>query len=274
MLDKATKDRLKELGIDADKLTEAVKSEGEVPFALPDGSLLTEAQLTERDGVKIKEGEKNGETAAKTALIKEVSAKTGLTITGDRIADLVTGIKEGLSKDKDQAFKSLQDQNTALLADKETLTTKATQAEQTLQKGMFDIEVMSGLPANSLGLSNKETLELLKIRGYEPVKTDSGISWAKNGETIKDPTTRAPLIGEKATAHIWNEQKFAVVAPPPAGGRGGSDGNPSGGVGLNSYSAVATQWQKDNPGKNTVSPEFTAYLSAAAKADQSFKWDA
>ncbi len=273
MLDQATKDRLKALGIDADKLTEAVKADAETAFALPEGSLLTDAQLTERDGIKVKEGEKAGETAAKTALIKEAATKAGLTIQGDRMSDLVTAIKEGLGKDKDTAFKALQEQNTALLADKETMSGKVTAAEQALKTGMFEVGILSQLPANGMGLSPKETLELLKIRGIVPEKTDTGIAWKQNGQTIKDGTTHAPLVGEKAINHIWTEQKFTATPQAPQGGRGGSDGNPSAGTGLGSYSAVAAKWKQDNPGKNEVSPEFTSHLNAVAKADPSFKWD-
>jgi hypothetical protein len=271
MLSAATKERLKKLGLDIDKLEAAIKDEAEQDVAIPEGQLLTEAQLTERDAQKVKEGKSEGETLAKATLIKEVATKTGITITGERIADLVTGIKEGLNADKDTKFKTLQEQNTALLADKETLAAKATQAEQALKNGMFEVGILAKLPPHAAGLTAKESLELAKMRGYTPEQTDTGVVWKKNGEILKDPVTHAPLAEDKAIATIWDSEKWGgTPTPVPTGGRGGGDGNPSPGAGIKTQSAAVAKWKEENPNKNEVSPECTNYVLNLAKADPSF----
>lgn len=273
MFTQADKDKLKKLGLDPEAIEAAAKADTETAITVPEGSVLTDAQVAEIRTVERKEGKTEGEGIAKTALIKEVAAKTGLTITGERIADLVTGIKEGLGKDKDAAFKTLQDQNTALLADNEKYKGEVVQAKNALEMGLFEVGILSKIPAHAAGLTPKESFELAKMRGYTPEKTDAGVVWKKGNEVLKDPVTHAPLAEDKAIAHIWETEKWNAGAPPPPSGRGGTDGNPSG-AGVSTLSSATEQWKRENPGKNEVSPEFTAYVGALAKADANFKWDA
>lgn len=273
MISQATKEKLKKLGIDPEALETAVKSDTETDIAVPDGELLTADQLTERDSVKLKEGKKEGEKEALTIARKEL-AKHGLQTEKDRWGDIAEEIKTKINATGDEKVKLLQEQNTALLADKETLSQKFTQAEQALANGMFEVERLTKLPAHVAGLSPKETLELLKLRGYLPEKTENGVVWKKNGEALKDKATHAPLPEDAAIASIWEAEKWnAPAAPAPNGGRGGGDSNP-GGAGIKTQSAAVSEWQRQNPGKNPVSPECQAYIQEIAKADTTFNWAA
>ncbi len=264
MYSQKDKDRFKELnGISIDDFIAGHNDAAEKPLTLPEGQLLTDAQLTARDEVKVKEGKTAGEAAAKTALIKEVASKTGLTLAGDRMGDLVTGIKEGLSKDKDAAFKALQDQNAALLADNTKYQTEATQAKTQLETGMFEISILSKLPAHVAGLTPKESFELAKMRGYAPEKTDTGIVWKKNGEVLKDPTTHAPLAEDKAIASIWESEKWTPAASaPPAGGRGAQQRASAPALGsIKTKTEAEAAWAEQNPDKNINTPEGMAFYN-------------
>jgi len=267
MLAKTTIEKLKALGINADEIVNAVKDGKEIEVSIPDGQLFTEAQIAERDDVKMSEGEKNGEKAAKTALIKEVASKAGLSIQGDRMADLVKGITEGMAKDKDAAFKALQDQNAALIADNEKYKGEVTAAQQQLKQGMFEISLLSKLPANGLGLSAKESYELAKLRGYSVEQTENGNVWKKNGEVLKDPATHAPLAEDKAIHHIWTTEKFAPATPtPPSGGRGAGQKPPTGNGGVFSkQSEVQAAFREQYPNADPNGVEFVNFYKAALK---------
>jgi hypothetical protein len=265
-ISKASIEKLKALGIDTDAIINAAKDPKEIDVTIPDGIFMTEAQLSERDGVKVSEGVKQGETQAKTALIKEVASKAGLNITGERMADLVNGIKEGLSKDKDAAFTALQQQNQGLLQDNESLKAKATQAEMQLKNGMFELEVLSKLPANSLGFTQKEIFEVAKMRGYKAEQTENGRVWSKNGEILKDPVTHAPMAEDKAISHIWESEKFVTTSQPPAGGRG-AQGRPLNGAtsSFNKMSEVKQAFQEQYPNEDPNSPAFVKFYQQARK---------
>lgn len=272
MLKQSVKERLKQLGIDADKLIEAAKADTEQDFALPEGSLLTEAQLTERDNNTKTIGVSEGESKA-INLAKQEFKKRGLELKGERWGDLVNEVNTLINKDKDTKIQQLQEQNTALLIDVESYKTKVTDAEARIGKAEFEFSIMSSLPSNNLGLNPKETLEVLRMRGYEPVKTDTGVIWNKGGQPLKDSATHAPLTGEKAVQTIYSEMKWNTSGSQQT--VAGRNITTTGAAKTGSFANIteATKaFSEAHPGKNKLSPEYTAFIEQAAKDNPAFSY--
>lgn len=278
MLSQQDKDELKKYGIDHDKLEAAIKDATEVAVGIqikaPDGSqFISDADLATRDGVKITEGKKLA-APAEFEIAKRRLEKSGIELKGTKWDEVADELKTAIGKDKDAAFAALQEQNRLLIADKDTLTIKATQAEQALQTGMFDLEIMTQLPAHGAGLTPAETLQLAKSRGYSFEKTDTGVIVKKAGVALTDGATHATLPLDKAIATIWTEQKWTAAAPAGgSGGRGGGDGDPAGKSGLGSRSSATAKWKELNPNKNEMSTECSNYIAEAAKDNTAFVWD-
>lgn len=266
MLKATDKEKLKKLGIDIDAIIAAHTDTAEKDITVPDGELLTAEQLTTRDEVKLKEGEKNGEKKAIEIAKTELKKHAGLDITAERWGDVGKEIKAAINSTGDSKLTALQEQNAALLADKTALEQKAIQAETALKTGMFEVSILSKLPANAMGLTAKETLELAKLRGYTPELTETGTVWKKNGEVMKDPTTHAPLTEDKAINAIWAEQKWTATTATTTGGRGGVQ-KPAGGTGtgLMTKSDVEAAWKEANPDKGIATPEGMAFYAEYAK---------
>ena len=266
MLKQTDKDKLKALGLDIDAIIAAHTDTAEKDITILDGSIFTDQQLTDRDAIKIKEGEKSGEKKATEIAKTEIKKHAGIDLTGERWGDIGTELKKAINSSGDEKVKALQDQNALLLADKESLSNKVSQAEMSLKNGMFEVGILSKLPANSLGLSQKEILELSKIRGYQAEQTEAGVVWKKNGEILSDSKTHAPLPEDKAIAHIWESEKWsAPVAPAPQGGRGGVQKPIVTGGGIKNRTQAEAAWNDANPGKNMQTPEGMAYYNELAK---------
>lgn len=266
MLKQTDKDKLKALGLDIDAIIAAHTDAAEKDITVPDGSIFTEEQLTARDGVKLKEGEKTGEKNATAIAKAEIKKHAGIELKGERWGDIGTELKAAINADKDTKLTTVTEQNQLLLLDIEKYKGEAAQAQTQLKTGMFEIGILQKLPANALGLSPKETFELAKIRGYQPELTETGTVWKKNGEVMKDPATHAPLPEDKAIAAIWAEQKWTPAAQPPAGGRGQQQ-KPSGSgtAGIMSMSAAKAEWEATNPDKGFATPEGAAWYGELAK---------
>ena len=85
-LKQASIDKLKGFGLDVDKLIAAIKADTEQDYDIPEVTVLTATQLTERDNVKIADGKKLGETEAKTTLVKELGKRLNTDFKGERLA--------------------------------------------------------------------------------------------------------------------------------------------------------------------------------------------
>lgn len=251
------------MGLDIDAIIAAHNDTAEKDINIPAAQWLTDAQLLARDEVKVKEGEKIGEKNAITIARTELTKHTGLTLKGERFGDIGKEIKDAINADKDTKLTALQEQNTLLLADVTTYKTKAEHSETALSNGMFKLERQTKLPPHKDGLSPTESLAILEMRGITYEKTDAGVIWKKNGETIKDPATHAPLPEDKAIASIWAEQKWApVAAPAPKGGRGGQTlPIVIGAGGIKNKSQAEAAWEEANPGINMSTNEGIAFYN-------------
>lgn len=260
----ATKDKLKKLGLDPDKLEAAAKDEKAVEVDIPEGQLFTAEQLQTRDANNKaegkKEGEKEGETKGKELAAKAIKKKFGIeseTKDIDKVAEEI----EAKAKLGDPGLKAQVD---SLLKEKETLTGRLTQAEEKAQQLAFDTELIGMFPANrGADLTDTERLALVKMN-LQFEKTDNGTIVKRNGAIVQDEATKAPLPVNKVIETYFTEKKWVSEGGP--GGRGGGDTPPSGGGGKPmTYSQAEAEWKKANPGKEPIGVEFTDYLGNAAK---------
>jgi hypothetical protein len=278
-LKQPTIDKLKGFGFDVDKLIAAIKAEAEQDYEIPEVTLLTPTQLTERDNVKIADGKKLGEAEAKSTLVKELGKRLNTDFKGERLADVVNEIQAFTNKNGDEKVKLLQDQVTALTTDKTTLSSKLTEFESNLQAAKFDSELIGFFPTNrGAGLTDSERLTLLK--SAITFETVDGKPVAKrNGQVVTDPTTHAPLPVKNVIESYFTEKPLllgTVQAPGTggSGGRGGGD-NPPGGrgtAGIKKFSEAEKAWKEQNPTGNTMSSEFTAFVDKLAKTDPEFNY--
>lgn len=255
------------LGMD---ITAAMADEKDMDVDVPEGKILTDAQLAERDS-NTKSATIEAESKNVSPIAKAELKKRGFDVKGERWGDVVNELHGLINSDKDTKVKLLQEQNEALLADNTTYKTKITEVEGTAKKAIFEAGLISKLPKNELGLSPAESLALLRLRGYDPEQTEKGVVWKKNGEILKDGNTHAPLPEEAAITNIWGELKWNISAGG-VGGRNisGTGGGGTGGIG--SMSAAKKAFLEAHPGKSQISPEFTQFIEGAVKENPSFDY--
>ena len=277
MLTTADKEKLKTTlkGFDVDKLIAAITDAAEVAIEIPaDTHVLSasdlDARTTNDKADAKKEGFKEGKTAGIEIAGKAIAKKFNLADTvdvkePDKIAEAISAtVAKGDDGLKEQ-IKLLQKDKEALTAEKETIA-KEKDAVQ------FDTTLISMFPATrTQDLSDGERLMLVKnalqfdtVDGVQVVK--------KNGEILRDPTTKNPLPQKAAVAALFAERKWDTV--PAQGGRGGGD-NPGGSGsagGVKTFSDAQKKWQTENPNGNIISPEATNYIAAIAKDVTDFDW--
>lgn len=275
MLKQADKDKLKAIGIDYATLETAIKDEKEVDFVVPEGTILTEAQLTERDTVKINEGKTAGESSSKAALVQEVAKKMNITVKGDRIGDLVTSLNTEIAKGADEKYKLATDQVTALTADKAKLESDLAAKDGVIAATKFDSELINMFPVNrGKDLTDGDRLSLIQ-RDITFETVDGKRIAKRNGEVIKDPATHAPLAIDKVIANLFTEKPILLgtIETKPGGGRGAGDKPAGGGSGgFKKASEVREHWKTQNPDGNVMGPECLAEINKIAKEDTTFDY--
>lgn len=275
-LKQETIDKLKKFGFDTDKLIAAIVAETEQDFDVPEVTALTEAQLAERDRVKIGEGKKAGEAEAKSTLVKELGKRLNVEFKGERLADVVSEIQEYANKNGDEKVTLLQNQITALTTDKNQLTAKLTEFETNLSVAKFENELIGYFPANrGAGLTDSERLTLLKNAiSFEQV--DGKYVAKRNGEVVTDPATHAPLPIAKVVESYFVEKPLLLggqqSTPPSGRGGGSSDPGAAGGGGITKLSQAQKAWKAENPEGNVMSPEFQSYVDKIAKEEPTFNF--
>lgn len=274
-LKKETIAKLKGFGLDVDALIAAIKADTEQDYTIPDVTVLTPEQLTERDNNMKKEGEKGVEGSVRATLVKELGKKLDVEFKSERIGDLATEIQQFANKSGDEKVTLLQQQVTALTADKATLTQQIEQEQTKAAQAAFDADLISYFPANrGADLSDSDRLSIIKANmQFETV--DGKVVVKRNGEVVLDPTTRAVRAPKDVIGDFFKEKPSLVgVAPSPGGGgRGGADTPPGGGgAGVKSMSKAKEQWLQSNPDGNLVSPEFNDFVGKIAAENTDFDW--
>jgi hypothetical protein len=249
----------------------AIKDEKEVALTISATlSVLEEAELTARDANKIIEGKGEGETEAVKKFIKEVGKKMGFEPKGERLGELVTELQAKVNSTGDDKVKTLQDQVNLLTADKETLTTSLTKKDSEYKQARFDSDLIGHFPVSrTKDLTDQERLQLIKsnISFVE----EGGVFVAKKGnEILKDKNTHAPLPVNQVITDYFTERSWVDNVAGDKGGRGVGNSMVGSTAGIKNMSQAQAQYLKDNPGGNLISPQFSQYVGAIAKADVQF----
>ena len=271
MLKVATKEAIKALGLDPDKLIEAVKADAEVDYEVPtEVTVIKNTDLETRDNnnkaLGKTEGEATGEKKGKELAAKQFKKKFNLaeTVPAD-IDKVVEEVNNTLAK----GDAGLKEQVSLLQKDKETLATQLQQEQAKAQQASLEAGIIGDFPAGrGSDLSDSERLSLLKgaltfemVDGKEVVK--------RNGEILRDKTTQNPLPRKQAIADYFTERKW-VGQEGGAGGRGGGNNPPGGGAGIKKESEYQQKWLAENPGKNALSDEYVTSLNKHAKETPDF----
>jgi hypothetical protein len=269
MLKQATKDKLKTFGLDPDKLIEAITATEEKDFEIPeDITVIKTADLETRDTNKLTEGkrlgEAEGEKKGKELAAKAFKKKFALedAVPAGDIDKIVEAVNTKLNK----GDAALQEQVQGLLKDKETLTAQILQEKETARKASFDSSLISMFPAGrTTDLTDSERLALVKMN-LEFAEDNGKTVVKRNGQIITDKNTHAPVEIKQVISDLFAEKKW-VGTTPAAGGRGGDNNNNSGGTsaGIKKASQFEEKWKAENPGKNTLSSEYTESLNKHAK---------
>jgi len=271
MLKVATKEAIKALGLDPDKLIEAVKAEAEVDYEVPaDVTVIKNTDLETRDNnnkaAGKTEGEKIGETKGKELAAKQFKKKFNL---ADTVPADIDKVVEEVNNTLAKGDAGLKEQITLLQNDKSTLTTQLQQEQAKAQQASQDAGIIGDFPAGrGADLTDSERLSLLKgaltfemVDGKEVVK--------RNGEILRDKTTQNPLPRKQAIAEYFTERKW-VGADPGPGGRGGGNNPPGNMTGIKKASEFEQKWMAENPGKNIISDDYVNALNKHAKETADF----
>lgn len=274
-LPKADQDKIKALGIDYALLEAAIKADIDTTVPIPEGTILTDAQLLERDTVKVNEGKGLGESSSKSALVQEVAKKMNITVKGDRIGDLVTSLNTEIAKGADEKYKLATDQVTALTADKAKLESDLAAKDGVIAATKFDSELINMFPVNrGKDLTDGDRLSLIQ-RDITFETVDGKRIAKRNGEVIKDPATHAPLAIDKVITNLFTEKPILLgtVETKGGGGRGAGDKPAGGGSGgFKKASEVREDWKSKNPDGNVMGPECLAEINKVAKEDTTFDY--
>lgn len=272
MLKKADKLKLKAYGFDVDKLIAAVTAEDEQDFSVPEIATYTDDQLAERDTNTVKtaraaifkEGKDAGIEIANKAIVKKYNLVDVDTKDPDKVI-------AALDKTVATGDEGLKTQIGLLQKDKDNLQASLDAEKTNFAQAQRDTDLISHFPPNRKGLTDKEFLMLTKS-ALKIEDKDGVTEVSKDGVVLRDPKTQAPIPVKEAVASLFTEKKW-VGDGDGGSGRGGDDNSGSGGAGITKFSQAETQFLKDNPSGNVISPEFQTYVQGLAKETSNFDFD-
>lgn len=256
------------LKIKESDLIDALSKPEEVDLTIPEITVFTAEELETRDNnmktTGKKEGEKEGEIKGKELAAKSLKKKFG--IEGDeKDLDKVVDAVNAKTATGDEGLKQ---QVQSLLKDKENLLTDLNAEKLKADTANFDVSLIGMFPKNRISsLKDNELLTLIKSElSFE--KTETGTVVKRNGDVVKHPQTHAPLPLSDVISGYFDERKW--ISEEEGGGRGGGPAPAGGGKGIKTFSQAQTEWLKQNPDGNVMSPEFTEYVGEISKADPTF----
>lgn len=275
MLKKETADKIKGFGFDVDKLIAAIKDEAEVDYAVPEVQVFSVADLEARDLNTKNEGKREGVAEGKAAGMeiagKAIAKKFNLPDTIDK--KVLDKVIEAVSATVASGDEGLKEQVKLLQKDKETLSGQIEMITKEKDAVTFDTTLISMFPSNRTSdLQDDERLILVK-KNLQFETVDGKQVVKKNGEVLRNPTTKDPLPVKDAITTLFTERNWVAAT---GGGRGGQDKTPGAGGsgGIKTFSQAQEAWKKDNPTGNVISPECTAYVAEIAKSATDFDWHA
>lgn len=272
-LKKETSDKIKSFGFDVDKLIAAIKDDAEVDYVVPDIQALSATDLEARDNNTKAEGKAEGVKEG-----KEIGVKLAGNILKKKfnLADTVNiqdpgKVADAIAASVATGDEGLKEQIKLLQKDKETLTTQVETVGKEKDAISFDTSLIGMFPANrDASLTDTERLMLTKgVLQFETVDGKQVVK--KNGEVLRNATTKDPLPVKDAIEAFFTERKWVGAAGD--GGRGGGNSGGGAGAGIKNYTAATEAWKKDNPNGNVISPECTAFVGKIAKDTTDFDWN-
>lgn len=271
-LKKETSDKIKSFGFDVDKLIAAIKDDAEVDYVVPDIQALSATDLEARDNNTKAEGKREGVAEGKAAGLeiagKALAKKFNLPTTVD--TKKLDTVIEAVTAVQATGDDGLKEQIKLLQKDKEDLTGRVEAVGKEKDAIAFDTSLIGMFPANrDASLTDTERLMLTKgVLQFETVDGKQVVK--KNGEVLRNATTKDPLPVKDAIEAFFTERKWVGAAGD--GGRGGGNSG-AGGAGIKNYTAATEAWKKDNPNGNIISPECTAFVGKIAKETTDFDWN-
>lgn len=271
MLKQETKTKLKELGFDIEKLIAAVTHADEQDFELPTINNLSETDLATRDENTKKEGIKEGKKNGISIATKQIAEKFNIPVTEIDLTRPET-LYDKLNTTFTKGDEGLKEQVRLLQLDKATAITERENAVKEAKQAGFDMTLITKFPANrSKLMTDSEYLNSFKM-SHQIEEADGVQVIKRNGEILRDATTKSPLGIDAIIPGYFNERKWVEAEGGNNGGRGGGDHSNNGGGGIKTLSKFQEKWESE--GKNPISPEFSTALQAAIKATTDFDMSA
>lgn len=267
MLKTDAKEKLKKLGFDVDKLIAAITHADEQDFTIPEINNVSETDLATRDENSKKEGIKEGKKNGISIATKQIAEKFNIPVTEIDLSRPET-LYEKLNANFAKGDEGLKEQVKLLQADIATVKAAKDAAELNAKTALFDRDLVTKFPANRTKLMNDNEL-LQLVKGNLTFEESDGVMVVKrNGEVLRDATTKSPLPIDKAIEGLFTERQWIDTGNSGNGGRGGGDHSNNGAGGKKKLSQVIEAWEAE--GKNPMSPEFYTHLDAIVKATSDF----
>jgi hypothetical protein len=277
MLKKELNEKLKTLGLDVDKLVTAIKAPGEIDYEVPEGILMSESVLVQRDATMkeegIKEGKllgfKEGKDAGLDIYGKAIAKKFNLDPTLIKISD-PDKISEAIHSSSARGDEGLKEQIKFLQSDKDKLTLERENLRKEKEEALFNSSLITNMPiTRSSDIMNDEEYLLAIKTALKFENIDGALVVKRNNEIMRHSVSKAPLPLKEAITEYFKDRKWLKAEQSTQGGRGDGDKLPIPG-GIRTYSAFEKKWKEDNPDKNIGTSEFQTALLAAKKAATDF----
>lgn len=211
---KEFKDFLTGLGVEADKLQEAITSDEEVEVTHNSGTLISDEKLDDLKTKVKSEGYNDGKVAGVEMAIKSAKEKYGLNFEGKSIDVFAESYKKQVLEevkaptDKKvteltESLEKLQGTYTKDLGDKDT---EISGLKGSLNKLKTNGELMQHIPANLKGVKPNQLVQLARTE-IEFDYDDGVLVGKKNGKTMKDNMENsipvADILSDYAKKNDW-----------------------------------------------------------------------
>jgi hypothetical protein len=262
--------------IKEEDLKKALSDENETDVAIPDGlSVFTKEELEERDNNSRSDGISTGKEIG----IKEVKKAAGLPDDAPskdpaKVAQAIMDKANAESKTKpDEKVKELTTQLDLLKKSMEEKEGEIGKLKNEITGAGLDRQILTSLPKNRAStLTDAEYLTLIKS-AISIEQSDGGITVKKDGQVLRNDTTKAPISLNDAINNLFTERKWveASAGGAAAGGRGAGDAS-GGAAGIfTKRSEVIAHYEKMGKSVNGADgQEIINKLAELKKADESF----
>lgn len=268
-------------------LVAAHEAATETDVAIPeDVTVLTAAELAQRDANQKAAGKTEGITVGKELVVKDLKTAAGLTYDGEGSKDPARFVTELTKKVEDGAKIEPNAQVTQLKEQVANLQKSVTEKDGQVnnlkaaaESSALDVDIIAAMPANRKGvdaggMSDKEYLTLIKSQLQTERDEAGALVIKREGQVLRDPTTQNPLNLQTAISGVFTERKWTGEAGDNRSGRGGGSSQGNSGAKPMKLSEATKEWETANPGKGTMSPEFQEHIKGLVKDNKDFDMNA